>query len=72
MCMCVTEQSTAPCAGVMRALCAAFPEGREPAICNEKWVAEDECESGGPGWTNCRVGDTNGRNRCKNTFSGYE
>lgn len=40
----------------MRALCAAFPVDAEPAVCNEKWVSENECEVGGAGYVACRVG----------------
>jgi hypothetical protein len=40
----------------MRALCSAFPSGQTPSVCNEKWVSENECEVGGPGYKNCRVG----------------
>mmetsp|Transcript_29301 Transcript_29301/g.64826 ORF Transcript_29301/g.64826 Transcript_29301/m.64826 type:complete len:785 (+) Transcript_29301:192-2546(+) len=60
-------------AGVLRGLCSAFPEGREPAVCLEKWVSEDECETGGQGYNACRVGDAaaKGRNRCTNTFTSY-
>lgn len=42
--------------GVLRALCAAFPAGAEPAVCNEAWVSEDECEEGGEGWRACNNG----------------
>jgi len=60
-------------ASVMRALCSAYPLDREPPVCNEKWVAEDECAVGGPGYAQCRVGDplTGGHTRCVNTFNGY-
>lgn len=41
---------------VTRALCAAFPAGQEPAVCNERWVSEDECAEGGEGWLSCSSG----------------
>lgn len=43
-------------AGVTRALCAAFPLGREPALCNDEAVSEDECRPGGEGYVRCRMG----------------
>jgi hypothetical protein len=41
---------------VLRALCAAFPTGSEPAVCTETWVSEDECAEGGDGWRACSSG----------------
>lgn len=41
---------------VLRALCAAFPAGSEPAVCVEAWVSEDECVEGGDGWRACNSG----------------
>ncbi len=41
-------------AGVTRALCAAFPAGSEPALCNERSFSEDECAPGGVGFLRCR------------------
>lgn len=42
---------------VLRALCAAFPAGREPPrVCNARWVSEDECAEGGEGWRACNNG----------------
>lgn len=41
---------------VLRALCAAFPSGAEPAVCTETWVSEDECAEGGDGWRECNSG----------------
>ncbi len=40
----------------MRAICAGFPQGQEPEVCNEKWVSENECEVDGVGYKQCRVG----------------
>lgn len=41
---------------VLRALCAGFPSGSEPAVCTETWVSEDECAPGGDGWRACNSG----------------
>ncbi|KAI8469825.1 MAG: hypothetical protein J3K34DRAFT_393772 [Monoraphidium minutum] len=58
---------------VLRALCAGFPAGTEPAVCNEAWVSEDECAEGGDGWRACNTGmnTTLGRTRCINTFRSF-
>lgn len=45
-----------PPSGITRALCASFPEGTEPALCNEQWVSDNECETLAVGYTKCRVG----------------
>ncbi|MEW5305678.1 MAG: hypothetical protein WDW36_008204 [Sanguina aurantia] len=62
-------------AGVMRALCSAFPKDHEPSVCNEKWVSEDECAVDGPGWDACMTSSHSSnatqRNHCVNTFLGY-
>ena len=42
--------------GVTRALCAAFTKDKEPAVCKESWISDDECEVGEPGYSQCRVG----------------
>jgi hypothetical protein len=42
--------------GVLRAVCAAFPTGAEPPVCNEPWVSEDECLEGNEGWQACNSG----------------
>jgi hypothetical protein len=41
---------------VLRAVCAAFPAGQDPAVCREPWVSEDECVEGGEGWRDCNTG----------------
>lgn len=41
---------------VLRALCAAYPSGGEPPVCNEAWVTENECAEGGEGWRACSSG----------------
>lgn len=41
---------------VIRALCAAFPLGQEPSLCNEGWVSDNECAIGGAGWKACNEG----------------
>jgi hypothetical protein len=58
---------------VLRAICAGFPGGTEPGVCNERWVSDDECAPGGEGDLACRSSSnaTAGRTRCVNTFSGY-
>jgi hypothetical protein len=43
-------------ASVLRALCASFPAGHEPSVCNEDWVSENECEEGSTGWQACNSG----------------
>ncbi|EFJ42092.1 hypothetical protein VOLCADRAFT_119519 [Volvox carteri f. nagariensis] len=56
---------------VLRALCAAFPTGHEPDICNENWVSDDECAGPyGEGFIKCRVSESN--SSCINTFQGYQ
>ncbi|GLI71486.1 hypothetical protein VaNZ11_016698 [Volvox africanus] len=58
---------------VLRALCAAFPDGHEPAVCNEIWVSDDECQGPhGEGYIKCNVGNSNGMTGCINTFKGYQ
>ncbi|GBF87811.1 vacuolar-sorting receptor-like protein [Raphidocelis subcapitata] len=59
---------------VLRALCAAFPAGGEPSVCNEAWVSEDECREGAEGWLACKSGENSaqGRTRCINTFRGFD
>jgi hypothetical protein len=59
---------------VLRAVCAGFAAGTEPAVCNERWVSDDECAPGGEGDLACRssFNATAGRTRCVNTFSGYQ
>ncbi|GIM13209.1 hypothetical protein Vretimale_16388 [Volvox reticuliferus] len=58
---------------VLRALCAAFPDGHEPDVCNESWVSEDECQGPyGEGYIKCGVGKSNGTTGCINTFRGYQ
>jgi hypothetical protein len=58
---------------VLRAICAGFPSGAEPGVCNERWVSDDECAPGGAGDLACRAAAnaTAGRTRCVNTFAGY-
>jgi len=59
--------------GVIRGICAAFPEGTEPSMCNENWVSDNECTEGSEGWLACNSGlnSTLGRTKCINTFSGW-
>lgn len=38
---------------VLRGICAGFPEGVEPGMCNEGWVSDNECAVGGEGWQAC-------------------
>ncbi|GIL68409.1 hypothetical protein Vafri_21685 [Volvox africanus] len=58
---------------VLRALCAAFPDGHEPDVCNENWISEDECQGpNGEGYVKCKVGTSNGTTGCINTFAGYQ
>ena len=42
--------------GVIRGICAAFPEGTEPSMCNENWVSDNECTEGSEGWLACNSG----------------
>lgn len=42
--------------GVLRAICAGFPTGQEPSVCNEEWVSDNECREGGEGWEACNNG----------------
>jgi hypothetical protein len=66
-------RGTLEAGSVLRAVCAAFPAGGEPPVCNQKWVSEDECAEGGDGWRACRGrGGGDGRTQCVNTFRGYE
>lgn len=41
---------------VLRAICAGFPTGNEPSVCNEEWVSDNECRQGNEGWTACNSG----------------
>ncbi|KAG2487035.1 hypothetical protein HYH03_014281 [Edaphochlamys debaryana] len=58
---------------VMRGICAGFPDGGEPPICNQAWISDDECLPGGVGYLACMSGDlaATGKTRCVNTFKGY-
>jgi hypothetical protein len=39
----------------MRAVCAGFPQGGEPPVCNEQWVSENECDTTQDGYKQCSV-----------------
>ncbi|KXZ50058.1 hypothetical protein GPECTOR_18g38 [Gonium pectorale] len=59
---------------VTRAICAGFPAGQEPSVCNQAAISEDECAApDGVGYLACMASDMGLANmtRCVNTFSGY-
>ncbi|GFR48708.1 hypothetical protein Agub_g10664 [Astrephomene gubernaculifera] len=56
---------------VLRALCAGFPAGQEPQLCNGATVSEDECAEGGEGYRACMAGSLGNKTRCVNTFQGW-
>ncbi|GAX83867.1 hypothetical protein CEUSTIGMA_g11292.t1 [Chlamydomonas eustigma] len=57
-------------ASVTRAICAAFPTGSEPALCNDRAVSDNECLVDAIGYRRCRVRTSRAVNSCNNTFSG--
>eukprot|EP00878_Enallax_costatus_P034447 GHUV01038194.1.p1 GENE.GHUV01038194.1~~GHUV01038194.1.p1 ORF type:complete len:492 (+),score=107.81 GHUV01038194.1:754-2229(+) len=58
---------------VLRAICAGYPTGVEPSVCNEEWVSDNECKEGNDGYLACNsnLNSTLGRTKCVNTFNGY-
>lgn len=58
-------------AAVLKALCAGFMEDREPDICVNPGISENECEQGKRGYEDCAA-NRDGKTQCVEKFRGYE